>query len=95
MFQRLGIFTEFERSMIKERVRAGLAGAKAMERKLGRHRCRRPKRTPYGLPEKDHPSIVEPIELSTDAAQEVETAFAALVRQRVGKRYAQCELFAF
>jgi DNA invertase Pin-like site-specific DNA recombinase len=28
MFQMLGVFAEFERSMIKERVRAGLARAK-------------------------------------------------------------------
>jgi DNA invertase Pin-like site-specific DNA recombinase len=36
MFQMLGVFAEFERSMIKERVRAGLARAKAAGTKLGR-----------------------------------------------------------
>jgi DNA invertase Pin-like site-specific DNA recombinase len=36
MFQMLGVFAEFERSMIKERVRAGLARAKAAGKKLGR-----------------------------------------------------------
>jgi DNA invertase Pin-like site-specific DNA recombinase len=36
MFQMLGVFAEFERSMIKERVRAGLARAKAAGIKLGR-----------------------------------------------------------
>ena len=32
----LGVFAEFERSMIQERVRAGLARAKAKGKKLGR-----------------------------------------------------------
>jgi len=36
MFQMLGVFAEFERSMIKERVRAGLARAKETGIKLGR-----------------------------------------------------------
>ncbi len=36
MFQMLGVFSEFERSMIKERVRAGLERAKANGKKLGR-----------------------------------------------------------
>jgi DNA invertase Pin-like site-specific DNA recombinase len=36
MFQMLGVFAEFERSMIKERVRAGLARAKEAGTKLGR-----------------------------------------------------------
>ena len=36
MFQMLGVFAEFERSMIKERVRAGLARAKDAGIKLGR-----------------------------------------------------------
>jgi DNA invertase Pin-like site-specific DNA recombinase len=36
MFQMLGVFAEFERSMIRERVLAGLARAKAEGRKLGR-----------------------------------------------------------
>ena len=36
MFQMLGVFAEFERSMIKERVRAGLARAKAAGTRLGR-----------------------------------------------------------
>src|SRR6266481_1896939 len=36
MFQMLGVFAEFERSMIKERVRAGLARAKKAGIKLGR-----------------------------------------------------------
>lgn len=36
MFQMLGVFAEFERSMIKERVHAGLARAKAQGKTLGR-----------------------------------------------------------
>jgi DNA invertase Pin-like site-specific DNA recombinase len=38
MFQMLGVFAEFERAMIQERVRAGLARAKAQGRRLGRPR---------------------------------------------------------
>lgn len=36
LFQMCGVFSEFERSMIQERVRAGLARARAQGRKLGR-----------------------------------------------------------
>ncbi len=36
MFQMLGVFAEFERAMIQERVKAGLARAKAKGVKLGR-----------------------------------------------------------
>jgi DNA invertase Pin-like site-specific DNA recombinase len=36
MFQMLGVFAEFERSMIQERVRAGLARARAQGKILGR-----------------------------------------------------------
>ena len=36
MFQMLGVFAEFERSMIQERVKAGLARAKSSGTKLGR-----------------------------------------------------------
>ncbi len=36
MFQMCGVFSEFERSMIQERVRAGLKRAKANGKKLGR-----------------------------------------------------------
>jgi DNA invertase Pin-like site-specific DNA recombinase len=36
MFQMTGVFAEFERSMIRERVRAGLARAVAEGTKLGR-----------------------------------------------------------
>ena len=36
MFQMCGVFSEFERSMIQERVRAGLERAKANGQTLGR-----------------------------------------------------------
>jgi DNA invertase Pin-like site-specific DNA recombinase len=38
MFQMMGVFAEFERSMIQERVRAGLARAKSEGKQLGRPR---------------------------------------------------------
>ena len=38
MYQMCGVFAEFERSMIQERVKAGLARAKAQGKKLGRPR---------------------------------------------------------
>ncbi len=36
MFQMMGVFAEFERAMIQERVKAGLARARAQGKKLGR-----------------------------------------------------------
>ena len=36
MFQMLGVFAEFERAMIQERVRAGLARARSEGKRLGR-----------------------------------------------------------
>jgi DNA invertase Pin-like site-specific DNA recombinase len=36
MFQMMGVFAEFERAMIQERVRAGLARAKQEGKRLGR-----------------------------------------------------------
>lgn len=38
MFQMLGVFAEFERGIIRERVNAGLARARAKGIKLGRRR---------------------------------------------------------
>jgi len=38
MFQMLGVFAEFERAMIQERVKAGLARARAQGKRLGRPR---------------------------------------------------------
>src|SRR6202451_1731139 len=40
MFQMLGVFAEFERSMIRERVMAGLSRAKAEGTQLGRRRLK-------------------------------------------------------
>jgi DNA invertase Pin-like site-specific DNA recombinase len=36
LFQMMGVFAEFERAMIQERVKAGLQGAKAQGKVLGR-----------------------------------------------------------
>ena len=36
MFQMLGVFSEFERGMIKERVKAGLNRARGQGKRLGR-----------------------------------------------------------
>lgn len=44
MFQMLGVFSEFEREIIRERVNAGLARAKAQGKTLGRPRQDDPKR---------------------------------------------------
>jgi DNA invertase Pin-like site-specific DNA recombinase len=41
MFQMCGVFAEFERGMIRERVNAGLARARAKGTKLGRRPVRR------------------------------------------------------
>jgi DNA invertase Pin-like site-specific DNA recombinase len=38
MFRMLGVFSEFEREIIRERVNSGLARAKAQGKKLGRPR---------------------------------------------------------
>jgi DNA invertase Pin-like site-specific DNA recombinase len=38
LFQMMGVFAEFERSMIQERVRAGLARARSEGKRLGRPR---------------------------------------------------------
>jgi DNA invertase Pin-like site-specific DNA recombinase len=38
MFQMMGVFAEFERAMIRERVNAGLARARAQGKRLGRPR---------------------------------------------------------
>jgi DNA invertase Pin-like site-specific DNA recombinase len=44
LFQMLGVFSEFERAIIRERVRSGLARAKSPGRVLGRRRNDDPKR---------------------------------------------------
>ncbi len=45
MFQMLGVFSEFEREIIRERVKSGLARAKAKGKRLGRPTMDSPKRT--------------------------------------------------
>jgi DNA invertase Pin-like site-specific DNA recombinase len=44
LFQMMGVFAEFERAIIRERVRSGLERAKAQGKVLGRHRNDDPKR---------------------------------------------------
>ncbi len=44
MFQMLGVFSEFERAMIQERVRAGLARARSKGTRLGRPRKLTPRK---------------------------------------------------
>jgi DNA invertase Pin-like site-specific DNA recombinase len=43
LYQMMGVFAEFERAMIRERVNAGLARARAQGKKLGRRRNDDPK----------------------------------------------------
>ena len=43
LFQMMGVFAEFERAMIRERVNAGLARAKAQGKRLGRPRITKTK----------------------------------------------------
>ena len=38
MFQMMGIFAEFERAMIRDRIKAGISRAKAQGKRLGRPR---------------------------------------------------------
>ena len=45
MFQMMGVFAEFEREMIRERVNAGLARARANGTRLGRPPKANPKST--------------------------------------------------
>jgi DNA invertase Pin-like site-specific DNA recombinase len=47
MFQMLGVFSEFERAMIQERVRAGLARARSEGKRLGRPSDQRSDRKRY------------------------------------------------
>jgi DNA invertase Pin-like site-specific DNA recombinase len=49
MFHMLGVFAQFERAMIQERVRAGLARARGEGKRLGRPPCRRQRRLRSGL----------------------------------------------
>jgi DNA invertase Pin-like site-specific DNA recombinase len=48
MFQMMGVVAEFERAMIQERVRAGLARARSEGTTLGRRRSAPPSRRPSG-----------------------------------------------
>jgi DNA invertase Pin-like site-specific DNA recombinase len=59
MYQLMGVFAEFERSIIQERVRAGLARAKAEGKQLGRPRIdpELEKRIQEALRAKDRPGV--------------------------------------
>jgi DNA invertase Pin-like site-specific DNA recombinase len=50
LFQMMGVFAEFERAMIRERVNAGLRRARAQGKTLGRPRVPSDVRSLYGLP---------------------------------------------
>jgi DNA invertase Pin-like site-specific DNA recombinase len=47
MFQMLSVFAEFERAMIQERVRAGLARARAEGKQLGRPKIEEKPNAPF------------------------------------------------
>jgi DNA invertase Pin-like site-specific DNA recombinase len=59
MFQMMGVFAQFERSMIQERVRAGLARAKAEGTRLGRPKITEKVEEAIrrALSEKDRPGV--------------------------------------
>jgi DNA invertase Pin-like site-specific DNA recombinase len=59
MFGMMGVFAEFERAMIQERVRAGLARAKAEGTKLGRPRIdeKTEEAIRHALNERDRPGV--------------------------------------
>ena len=48
LFQMMGVFAEFERAIIVERVKSGLKRAKAQGKRLGRPRKRRPDQQTQG-----------------------------------------------
>jgi hypothetical protein len=50
MFQMMGVFAEFERAMIQERVRAGLARARSEGKRLGRPPLPRHSKSESGRP---------------------------------------------
>src|SRR5258708_5648278 len=59
MFQMMGVFAEFERAMIQERVRAGLARARAEGKQLGRPKIdeRTERAIRAALNKKDRPGV--------------------------------------
>jgi DNA invertase Pin-like site-specific DNA recombinase len=61
MFQMMGVFAEFERAMIQERVRAGLARVKAEGKQLGRPKVDKETETAIrnALARKDRPGILK------------------------------------
>ncbi len=61
MFQMMGVFAEFERAMIQERVRAGLARARAEGKRLGRPKVDRATEDTIrkALARKNRPGIIK------------------------------------
>jgi DNA invertase Pin-like site-specific DNA recombinase len=61
MFQMMGVFSEFERAMIQERVRAGLRRARSQGKQLGRPRLdpELEKRIQKALSEPGRPGVRE------------------------------------
>jgi DNA invertase Pin-like site-specific DNA recombinase len=85
MFQMMGVFAEFERAMIQERVRAGLRRAKAQGTKSGRP-CGRPKigatteaaiKTALAKGDKGIRKIAVELGVATGTVQRVNTEMAA------------------
>src|SRR3977135_2938687 len=81
MFQMLGVFAEFERSIIQERVRAGLARAKNEGKQLGRPRldAALEKRIGEALQRPDRPGvrvIAEHFGVSVGTVQRISRPFA-------------------
>ena len=76
LFQMLGVFGEFERSMIQERVRAGLARARAQGIVLGRPKIsdETERAIAAALAEQDHPGlrkIAERFHVGTGTVQRI------------------------
>ena len=100
MFQMMGVFAEFERSMIVERVRAGVARAKASGTKSGKAfgRPRVPAETEQqirdALATPGRPGfhkIAAQFGVATGTVQRIAAAYA-LVRQEVPRRRCQDEI---
>jgi len=90
LFQMMGVFAEFERAMIVERVNAGLARARSEGKKLGRRGLSPPsKRRPYGLHWRTEPASLRSPSNSRSAPApciELRVKFAPCKPTREGRR---------
>jgi Resolvase, N terminal domain len=80
MFQMMGVFAEFERAMIQERVRAGLARARSEGKRLGR--------PPKALRESGRPGvrkIAERLGVNQGTVQRARGAWTRLRRNSCGR----------